>query len=84
MLVLTRKEKQTILVGDDIEITICRVSGRRVSIGLTAPKDVDIRRGEIRAEGQPLSQPVAGLSSRLPSSPKLVSFAESGPAFSME
>ena len=47
MLVLSRKEKQTILVGDDIEITICRVSGRRVTIGLRAPSDVSIRRGEV-------------------------------------
>jgi carbon storage regulator len=47
MLVLSRKEKETILVGDNIEITICRVSGRRVTIGLRAPSDLSIRRGEI-------------------------------------
>ncbi len=50
MLVLSRKEKQTILVGDNIEITICRVSGRRVTIGLRTPSDVSIRRGEVGQE----------------------------------
>jgi carbon storage regulator len=47
MLVLSRKEKQTILIGEDIEITICRVSGRRVTVGIRAPSTVAVRRGEL-------------------------------------
>ena len=67
MLVLSRKERQTILVGDEIEITICRVSGRRVTIGLRAPQDVCIRRGEVRADDEPPSwSGQAGLLARLP------------------
>ena len=47
MLVLSRKENETIVVGDNIEITICRVTGGRVHLGLKAPRDVKIRRGEL-------------------------------------
>jgi carbon storage regulator len=47
MLILSRREKQSILIGDDIEITICRVAGRSVRIGLQAPRDIKIIRGEV-------------------------------------
>ena len=47
MLILSRKEDETIVVGDDIRIVICRVIGGRVKIGLEAPADVRIRRGEL-------------------------------------
>jgi carbon storage regulator len=53
MLVLSRKERQTILIGDSIEITICRVAGRRVSIGLRAPSELTIRRGELPRKLEP-------------------------------
>jgi carbon storage regulator len=65
MLVLSRKEKQTILVGDNIEITICRVSGRRVTIGLRAPHDVTIRRGELNRRAKSSDRADHGLLSRL-------------------
>jgi carbon storage regulator len=84
MLVLSRKEKQTILVGDDIEITICRVSGRRVSIGLSAPKNVDIRRGEIRSELARKPSKVMGLACRLPSHQKVATLAEAEPALAAD
>ena len=66
MLVLSRKERQTILVGDDIEITICRVSGRRVTIGLRAPEEICIRRGEVRSGEETSWNGQPGLMSRLP------------------
>lgn len=47
MLILSRKERESVLVGDNIEITICRVSGGRVKLGFRAPHDVSIRRGEL-------------------------------------
>ena len=53
MLVLTRKENQTIVLGDDIVITICQVAGGRVRVGLSAPAHVNIRRGELRNEIAP-------------------------------
>ncbi|MCA9168613.1 MAG: carbon storage regulator [Planctomycetales bacterium] len=49
MLILSRKEKESILVGENIEITVCRVIGGRVKIGLRAPQHVSIRRGELMA-----------------------------------
>lgn len=47
MLVLTRKNNQSIQINDDIEITILAVDGEQVKIGIDAPKSVDIYRKEI-------------------------------------
>jgi carbon storage regulator len=47
MLVLTRKPDQSIMVGEDIEITILEVRGEQVRIGIQAPKSVMIHRKEV-------------------------------------
>ncbi len=47
MLVLSRKETETIKIGDDIEITLVRVSGDRVRVGIQAPSELVILRGEL-------------------------------------
>lgn len=47
MLVLTRKLKQSIMIGDDIELTILAIEGEQVKLGINAPKNVDIHRKEI-------------------------------------
>ena len=47
MLVLTRRSGETILIGDDIEITILAVDGSQVRVGVDAPEDVKILRGEL-------------------------------------
>jgi carbon storage regulator len=47
MLVLTRKPKESIIIGDDIEITIVSIEGDQVKLGINAPKNVDIHRKEI-------------------------------------
>jgi carbon storage regulator len=47
MLVLTRKKNQKIVVGDNIEIVVCRVDRHRVRLGVEAPRDVFICRGEL-------------------------------------
>ena len=47
MLVLTRKKDQKIIVGDNIEIVIFRVDRNRVRLGVEAPRDVSICRGEL-------------------------------------
>jgi carbon storage regulator len=47
MLVLSRKEGEQIQIGDDIVLTISRIQGNRVSIGIEAPPKVAIRRGEL-------------------------------------
>lgn len=47
MLVLTRREGERITLGDDIVVTVVSVQGNKVRIGITAPDDVSIRRGEL-------------------------------------
>jgi carbon storage regulator len=47
MLVLTRKLKEAIQIGDDIEITVLAISGDQVKLGINAPKNVEIHRKEI-------------------------------------
>jgi len=47
MLVLTRKLKEAIQIGDDIEITILAIQGDQVKLGINAPKHVEIHRKEV-------------------------------------
>jgi carbon storage regulator CsrA len=47
MLVLSRKAGQKLVIDDNITIIIQRISGNRVSIGIEAPDDVHIMRGEL-------------------------------------
>lgn len=47
MLILTRKEGESINIGNDITITVLGVSGKQVRIGTSAPKDVPVHRDEI-------------------------------------
>ena len=48
MLVLSRKTKQRIVIGPDIELIVVAVSGDRVKLGFKAPHDVPIHREEVR------------------------------------
>lgn len=48
MLVLSRKVGEEILIGDNVRLIVNRVSGNRVTIGIDAPKNVHIVRGELR------------------------------------
>jgi carbon storage regulator len=47
MLVLSRKLHETILIGPDVKITIVRLAGDKVGIGIEAPKSVSIKRSEL-------------------------------------
>ena len=47
MLVLSRQKNESIMVGDDIEITIADVRGNKVRLGITAPKNIPVHRREI-------------------------------------
>lgn len=47
MLVLTRKKDEQIVIGDNIKITLLRVQGNSVRIGIDAPRDIRILRGEV-------------------------------------
>jgi len=50
MLVLTRKRGQSILVGDDVEITILEIDRDHVKLGINAPKSVKVYRRELYEE----------------------------------
>jgi len=56
MLVLSRKSNQEIMIGDDIQITVLQVKGNTIRLGIQAPSDVRIMRGEI-ADASPKSKP---------------------------
>ena len=47
MLILTRRIGETLIVGDDVNITVLGVKGNQVRIGINAPKDVSVHREEI-------------------------------------
>ncbi len=47
MLVLTRKPDQSIMIGDDIEITVLEVRGEQVRLGIRAPRTVSVHRKEV-------------------------------------
>lgn len=48
MLVLARKLGESILVGDDITITVVLLSSGKVSLGIAAPKEMNIKRAELQ------------------------------------
>lgn len=47
MLILTRRIGETLIVGDDVNITVLGVKGNQVRLGINAPKDVSVHREEI-------------------------------------
>jgi len=47
MLVLSRQRDESIMIGDDVEITIVDVRGDKVRLGITAPKSIPVHRREI-------------------------------------
>jgi len=47
MLVLSRKKDETIMIGDNIEITIVDVRGDKVRVGINAPKEIPVHRKEV-------------------------------------
>lgn len=47
MLVLSRQRDETIMIGDDIEITIVDIRGDKVRVGITAPPSVKVHRKEV-------------------------------------
>ena len=52
MLVLTRKRNESIMIGDDIEVSVLSVAGKKVRIGIEAPREVPVFRKEVYLEIQ--------------------------------
>jgi carbon storage regulator len=50
MLVLTRKSRQSIMIGDDVEVAVLSVSGESVKLGIQAPREIPVFRKEIYVE----------------------------------
>ncbi len=47
MLILTRRKGETLMIGDNIDVTVLDIRGRQVRLGINAPKDVSVHREEI-------------------------------------
>jgi len=56
MLVLSRKEGERIVIGDNVTLIVSKVNGNRVTIGIEAPRDVKIIRGELQ-DGNVVERP---------------------------
>lgn len=47
MLILTRRIGETVIIGDDVKITVLEVQGSQVRLGISAPREVEVHREEI-------------------------------------
>ncbi|MCA9036974.1 MAG: carbon storage regulator [Planctomycetaceae bacterium] len=61
MLVLTRKTEETIRIGDDIVIKVTRIGNGTVKLGIEAPINVRVLRGELAAVEKPVAAPTVSL-----------------------
>jgi carbon storage regulator len=57
MLVLSRRVGEKLVIGDKISVVVNKLAGNRVSLGITAPNDVRIRRGEIDEHARSVDDP---------------------------
>lgn len=62
MLIVTRRVGESVMIGDDITVTVLGVKGNQARVGVNAPKEVAVHREEIyekikRQQGQPQSKP---------------------------
>ena len=48
MLVISRRQGESVWIGDKIKIVICTMRGKRVSLGITAPRNVSVVRDELK------------------------------------
>ena len=57
MLVLTRKSNQSIMIGDEIEVSVLAIMGEKVRIGIEAPRSIPVFRKEVYLEIQQDASP---------------------------
>lgn len=60
MLILTRRVGETLMVGDEVSVTVLGVKGNQVRLGVNAPKDVSVHREEIYERIKNEQDPVDG------------------------
>ncbi len=74
MLVLSRQRDETIMIGDDIEVTVVDIRGDKVRLGINAPKEISVHRKEVydairrenRAAAQVKPEDLSGLGKIIP------------------
>jgi len=64
MLVLSRQRDETIMIGDDVEITVVDIRGDKVRLGITAPRHIQVHRKEVYDAIKRENQQAAGLTPR--------------------
>src|SRR3569623_2294686 len=77
MLVLSRQRDETIMIGDDIEVTVVDIRGDKVRLGITAPREISVHRKEVyaairrehRAAAQVKPEDLSGLGKVKPKGP---------------
>jgi carbon storage regulator len=62
MLVLSRQRDETIMIGDDVEITVVDIRGDKVRLGITAPRQIQVHRKEVYEAIKRENQKAANLS----------------------
>jgi carbon storage regulator len=62
MLVLSRQRDETIMIGDDVEVTIVDIRGDKVRLGITAPREIQVHRKEVYDAIKRENERAAGLS----------------------
>lgn len=77
MLVLSRKQGQKVCIGNGIEVTVVSISGNRIQLGIDAPVDVRVLRGELTTPPSSQDVPPTGpvVISKEASSAEVLSFA---------
>ena len=74
MLVLSRQRDETIMIGDDIEVTVVDIRGDKVRLGINAPREISVHRKEVydairrenRAAAQVKPEDVSGVAGKTP------------------
>jgi len=81
MLVLSRQRDETIMIGDDIEVTVVDIRGDKVRLGINAPKEISVHRKEVydairrenRAAAQVKPEDLSGIGKVVPKGPQKTS-----------
>lgn len=60
MLVLARNPDQSVMIGDDVEVTVVEVRGNKVKLGFSAPREVPVHRKEVWLEIQQAKRATGG------------------------